>query len=208
MRNGLTPKKIKRTSQNSLFAKHNWLWWWQGWKRPWSCWIASPEDIVVGARLSDITHLVVWFLGPSGQVVSCPRLSSSSNFWSSSLSGPGVTRGTSRQREQRRASHYHSIQLHFYPEQLAKLIKTGQQWSHIPLHAANSESSPSESERNVDAVFFCSDSWRSFELLCSCSVAPGYSRLPLGILIRNTAPHVSYYFFVGAALHPQWNQVK
>lgn len=46
-----------------------------------------------------------------------------------------------RQREQHYASHYHWIQLHFYPGLLAKLIKTGQQWSLIltPSHQTGSQ---------------------------------------------------------------------
>lgn len=85
-----------------------------------------------------------------------------------------------RQREQHYASHYHWIQLHFYPGPLAKLIKTGQQWNTI----LNSEISLSDSVWNVTGVFFFLSSrflykssqlsWQ--EVIWSCHlVTPGCS---------------------------------
>lgn len=74
--------------------------------------------------------------------------------------------GMERQWEQHYASHYHWIQLHFYPGLLAKLIKKKKADNRVTFSLTahrNSEISLSDSVWNVTDVF--SGSWRSY---CCC----------------------------------------
>lgn len=78
-----------------------------------------------------------------------------------------------RQREQHYASHYHWIQLHFYPGLLAKLIKTGQQWSPILPHSK-------QEARNFSVRPGVESRWHVFVSDPGTIVAGGNLELPLG----------------------------
>lgn len=132
-------------------------------------------DSFAWGRLVRMIHfLLLWRLSKRCQFLATQQsiartgLSFTSDFKWSSLSGPILTGGIRRQREQHYASHYHSIQLHFYPGLLAKLIITGQQWSHILPHGKQELRNFSVSLSLCGmslAWFFSSDSWRSH---CCC----------------------------------------